>query len=166
MSSVNVPGLAVLEANLAAMRARDEKWDSRFLELAKHISSWSKDSTKVGAVIVAPDRSVLSLGYNGLPRGVEDSESRYTDRNLKLSMIVHAEPNAIIASGSDLTGSTIYVWPFMPCSNCAGAIIQAGIRRCVAPKNLVERWQESFKLTRNMFAEAGVLLREVEDVVV
>ena len=53
-------------------------WDARFLELAHHESRWSKDpSTKVGAVIANDQHQVLSLGYNGFPRGVEDRASRY-----------------------------------------------------------------------------------------
>ena len=53
------------------------KWDERFLELAKQIASWSKDpSTQVGCVVVGPDREIRSTGFNGLPRGIEDSEER------------------------------------------------------------------------------------------
>ena len=57
------------------------KWDVRFLELANHISSWSKDpSTKVGCVVVGADREIRSTGFNGFPRGIEDSEDRLADR--------------------------------------------------------------------------------------
>ena len=67
------------------------KWDTRFLSLAEHISSWSKDpSTKVGAAIIGPYRDIISLGYNGFPRGVEDTPERLENRELKYKMIVHA----------------------------------------------------------------------------
>ena len=53
-----------------------DKWDIRFLELAKHISAWSKDpSTKVGCVAIGNHGQVLSQGYNGFPRGILDSEN-------------------------------------------------------------------------------------------
>ena len=58
-----------------------EKWDLRFIELAKHISLWSKDpSTKVGCVVVGEDREIRSTGFNGFPRGIDDDEERLNDR--------------------------------------------------------------------------------------
>ena len=55
----------------------DEKWDRRFLALAEHVADWSKDpSTKTGAVIVRPDRTIASMGYNGFPRGMADTDDR------------------------------------------------------------------------------------------
>ena len=70
-------------------------WDRRFLGLAAHIATWSKDpSTKVGAVIVRPNKTIVSVGFNGLPRGVDDLDSRYNERALKYAMTVHAEANA------------------------------------------------------------------------
>ena len=66
------------------VRAMSEKWDIRFLELAKHISGWSKDpSTKVGCVVVGGDREIRSTGFNGFPRGINDDEDRLTDRDKK-----------------------------------------------------------------------------------
>ena len=64
------------------------KWDVRFLELAKHISLWSKDpSTQVGCVVVGPDREIRSTGFNGLPRGLEDTEERLNNREIKYPMM-------------------------------------------------------------------------------
>ena len=72
-------------------------WDKRFLKLAKHISEWSKDpSTKVGCVVVGPDRELRSTGFNGLPRGIEDNEERLNNREIKYPLICHAEENAIM----------------------------------------------------------------------
>ncbi len=137
----------------------NEKWDRRYLELAKFVAQWSKDpSTKTGAVIVSPDNFVVSLGYNGFPRGVEDTDLRLNDRETKYKLIVHCERNAIISAQQDLGGFTLYTWPFMSCAPCAGMVIQAGITRCVAPENLNPRWQADFTLTRQMFFEAGVTL--------
>lgn len=145
------------------MTEQQLKWDFRFLELAKLVSKWSKDpSTKVGAVIVDPLRRIVSLGYNGFARGVEDSEERYNNREEKYKLVVHAERNAIIFATRSLQGCTIYTYPFMPCAPCAGMIIQSGIGRVVAPKDANPRWQEDFKLTRKMFEEAGLVLEEYE----
>ena len=73
------------------------KWDIRFLKLATHISEWSKDpSTKVGCVVVGPDREIRSTGFNGFPRGIQDSDERLTNRDLKYPLICHAEENAIM----------------------------------------------------------------------
>ena len=142
----------------------NRKWDQRFLELARYVSTWSKDpSTQTGAVIVKR-RRVISLGYNGLPRGVVDSFERLHDRELKYKLIVHAERNALLFAREDLTGATLYTWPFMSCSVCAGMVIQAGISRHVAPvcpPDKAERWAEDFRLTRTLFYETGVEVIEV-----
>ena len=134
-------------------------WNRRFLALAEHISTWSKDpSTKVGAVIVDADRRIISTGYNGFPRDVEDLDQRLNNRDVKYEMIVHGEINAIVFANQNLQGTTLYTWPFMPCSRCAGIVIQSGIRTVVAPYNDNPRWQASFELTEQMFREAGVRL--------
>lgn len=137
------------------------KWSERFLKLAEHISEWSRDpSTKVGAVITHNKR-IISVGFNGFPKDVLDLPERYENRDTKLKMVVHGEANAMIFAKESLEGATLYTWPFMPCSSCAGLVIQAGIKTVYAPLNEAERWQESFKVTRSMFAEAGVRLIEV-----
>jgi dCMP deaminase len=137
-------------------------WTKKYLGLAEHVSSWSKDpSTKVGAVIVAPDNSVVSVGYNGFPRGVEDSNERLNNREIKYKMVVHAEVNAILFARRDISGCTLYTFPLMPCSTCAGLVIQSGIKTVVAPYFDNERWVDSLKLTRAMFDEAGVNLIEI-----
>ena len=134
-------------------------WNRRFLSLAEHIATWSKDpSTKVGAVIVDADRRIISTGYNGFPRDVEDLDERLNNRDVKYEMIVHGEINAIVFANQNLQGTTLYTWPFMPCSRCAGIVIQSGIRTVVAPYNDNPRWQASFELTEQMFREAGVRL--------
>ena len=135
----------------------NKKWDLRFLGLSNYISSWSKDpSTRVGSVIVDEDRRVVSVGYNGLAKGVEDLEERLNDRDIKYKIIVHAERNAILFSNRSLKGCTLYTWPFMSCSTCASMVIQSGISRVVAPETDNPRWVEDFKLSKKMFEEAGV----------
>lgn len=109
-------------------------WDKRFFELAKHISEWSKDpSTKVGAVIVNDKRQVISIGYNGFPRGIFDTDSRYENRGTKHLFVIHAERNALDNAFTDVVGCTMYVTHF-PCNECMKSIVQRGIKRIVAPK--------------------------------
>jgi dCMP deaminase len=132
-------------------------WDERFLRLAEHIASWSRDpSTQVGSCIVRPDKTIASLGFNGLPRGLVDTVERLNDRDLKLMTVLHAEINALLSSKEPLNGYTLYVYPFHPCTQCASAIIQAGIKRVVTVPSDVARWAANFEIARMMFAEAGV----------
>src|SRR3954463_7936064 len=110
------------------------KWDEFFIGMAEYVATASKDpSTKVGCVIARPDRTVASVGYNGFPRGVIDSPSRLTHREIKYALVVHAEANAVLSAYERLDGCIAYVYPFPPCSSCAGVLIQAGIARVVAP---------------------------------
>lgn len=142
------------------------KWDRRFLELARHISTWSKDpSTRVGALAVK-DRQILATGYNGFPRGVSDREQRLTDRNQKLLRTVHAEANIVAQAaqhGINLNYSTVYIWPFLPCNACCALLIQAGITRIVVPdQEIPDRWYESFTTSKEMLKEAGIELHQLK----
>lgn len=136
------------------------KWDLRFLEMAKLVSTWSKDpSTKVGAVIVRPDRSVLSMGFNGFPRKFGDYLDLYENREEKYSRIIHAEVNALIQARGPVDGCTLYTWPFLCCDRCAVQVIQAGIVRVVAPfpaQDAQLRWNKAFQKAREFFREAEV----------
>lgn len=136
------------------------QWDLRFLAMADLCASWSKDpSTKVGCVI-AQDRRVVGQGFNGFPQGVDDARERYEDRDIKLALIVHAEANAIIFAGAAAQDATAYC-SLMPCSHCAGLMIQAGIKKVFCPHPSEEhmgRWADSFNQSITMFNEAGVEL--------
>lgn len=136
---------------------RHTNWDLRFIELAKHISGWSKDpSTCVGAVITDKQNRIVSLGYNGFPRGVKDTPERLTHRETKYSMVVHAEINAVLFAQQPLDGCRLFLWPFLSCSHCTAIIINSGIKRVVAPLNTNPRWFESIELSRALYHEAGV----------
>ena len=130
-------------------------WDKRFLNLADHVAQWSKDPrTKVGAVIVDEKKRVLSVGYNGFPRGVDDSEDRYQDRPTKHLFVAHAERNALDNAPLMVEGCTIYV-PLLPCNECAKSIIQKGISRVVAYKpNREDNF--NWDITLKMFEEADI----------
>ena len=130
------------------------KWDQRYLYLAGHIATWSKDpSTQCGAVITDGHR-IISTGFNGFPQGIEDDE-RLDVRGTKYEMVIHAEINAILFAKQDLHGCTIYTYPFQPCSRCASVIIQSGIRRVVTTRQIPGRWQESFEIANGLFNEAN-----------
>lgn len=134
------------------------KWHYRFLNLAKHISEWSQDpSTKVGAVIVDNKKRIVSIGYNGFPIGIQD-DARLNIRDIKYKMIVHAERNALLFANKSLDDCILYTYPFMPCSACAGMIIQSGIKHVISYVNNNERWAEDFKISEQMFEEAGLTL--------
>lgn len=150
------------------MRKETANWDKRFMDLAKHISSWSKDrNTKTGAIICDANKRILSLGYNGLPSGAYDAEDSRYERPQKYMYTEHAERNAIYTAarnGVSLEGSTIYIMWF-PCSDCARAIIQAGIKElvCYEPDFNTPKWGESFKVAKELLIECDVNIKYIEE---
>jgi dCMP deaminase len=136
-----------------------DKWDQRFLMLAALVASWSKDpSTTVGAVVVRPDRSVASLGFNGFPRAMPDHLAFLQDRDEKYARVIHAEMNAILAAKEPLLGCTMYI-SLAPCDRCAVHVAQAGIRRVVFPQlpaDKAERWGPAIARSISFFEECGV----------
>jgi len=136
-------------------------WDQRFLDLAQHVESWSKDrSRQVGCVIVGPTREIRALGYNGFPRGTDADEPSRHARPTKYHWTEHAERNAIFQAarvGIAVGGCTMYL-PWFPCVDCARAIVQAGIKKLVAlHADLSDpSWGEQFDLAASLLKEAGV----------
>lgn len=140
------------------------KWDERFLELAKLVGSWSKDpSTQVGAVIVDDNNRIISIGFNGFPKGIKDSEERLLDRELKYDIVIHAEANALSFANRSVEGCTMYTYPFQPCSRCAGLIIQSEIKRVVSVIHPDKRWEKSFQIARQLFQESGIILEWIDE---
>lgn len=141
------------------------KTDRWFLGLAEYVSTASKDpSTKTGAVIIAPDKSIISVGYNGFPSGMSDDPALYADRDTKLSRIIHCEMNALLHARQLPTGCTLYTWPFLSCDRCVVHMLQAGIRHFVAPKPTDEalaRWGAAFERTKAYIAECGASYKEI-----
>ncbi|MCA1379354.1 cytidine deaminase [Bradyrhizobium sp. BRP05] len=135
-------------------------WDRYFLDVAKAVSAASKDpSTQVGAVITRPDKTMASFGYNGFPRGIADTEERLNDRDTKIALVIHGEINAILTAREPLHGYTLYTWPFLTCDRCALHVVQAGIKRVVAPEvpaDKRERWKDSLAKAQAIYDEAGV----------
>lgn len=139
---------------------RRETWDDFFMRLAAVYSERSKDpSTKVGCVIVRPDRTVASMGFNGFPRNMEDRELRYINRDDKYKRTIHAEMNALLFALERLEGYTLYCSAIPCCSRCAVHIIQCGIKRVVVPCQDSEaqaRWRDDTQLAMDYFMECGV----------
>lgn len=141
-------------------------WDYRFLDLADHVARWSRDpSTKVGAVIVDDKNRVISIGYNGVPRGVD--EPKIGDREGKLLRTIHAEENALAFAYRDVEGCRMYV-SFPPCAHCAAQIIQRGIKEVIyrsdAPgiREFFDRWAGNLQEAWAMFEEAGIEARSMQ----
>ena len=120
-----------------------EEWDTHFLKIAKLCSEMSKDpSTKVGAVIVSEDRKILATGYNGFPKSVPDYALWYNNREIKYSIIIHAEENAL----STLTMNTndihvpksVYIYPLEPCLKCYNLLKDRGINRFISVAHKIE----------------------------
>jgi len=138
------------------------KWNKRYANLAKQVSSWSKDpSRKIGAVAVGSKGQILAQGYNGFPRGIIDTQERYDDRPMKYKLVVHAEMNVIYNAtfnGVSLDGADLYVYGLPVCSECAKGIIQVGIKKVyiAVDEDIPVQWIESFDLTKTMFNEASV----------
>lgn len=141
-------------------------WNGRFLNIAREVASWSKDtSSKVGCVIVDSEKSIKTTGYNGLPRGVDDTVAGRNERPEKYRWFSHAEANAISncsRMGVSSENCVIYV-THPPCAACARSIVQAGISEVVIPKeslteDFLSRWGEEYEVSKQMFSEAGVRL--------
>lgn len=146
-----------------------DKWHTRFMEVAKLVSSWSKDpSTKTGAIVVGPDKEIRATGYNGFVRGVDDDKTERYERPTKYDFFEHAERNAIFnasLTGTSLKGCVMYATHF-PCTDCARAIIQSGIKLVVTrgPAGDDETrkiWEKNSVFSRQMFEEAGVEYKEL-----
>ena len=154
------------------------KWDLHFLDLALVHARMSKDpSTKVGAVIVGPERELISMGFNGFPRGIADTPERLNNRELKYKLVVHAEMNAALAAaklGIPIKDCTMYliaanaddssIWGGPPCTRCSMELIQAGIKHIVTLpfKTIPSRWRGDLEFARELLLEAGISYKEVE----
>jgi len=137
-------------------------WDKRFIEQAEYVSKWSKDTnTKCGAVIVDDENTELVMGYNGFPRGSDDAtDTRRYDKPLKYFWTEHAERNAVYKAarlGISLKNTKMYC-TYFPCSDCARAIIQAGVCKLYCPKPNFNhhKWGESWVEAISMLRECGV----------
>lgn len=143
-------------------------WEKRFLRLAAgEINTWSKDpSTKVSALLFR-GKYPLMPSYNGFPPGIEDTTERLNDRELKYQLVQHAEANAIsncARMGISTEGASMAI-THMPCTNCAGLLISAGIKKLIVKtpsEDFLSRWKDSIELSKTMFEEAGIEIRLID----
>lgn len=139
-----------------------DKWELRYLQLARDISNWSRDpSRKIGAIAVGQHGQILAQGYNGFSRGIVDTAERLINREEKYKFTVHAEMNVIYnacLNGVSLDGADLYVYGLPICSECAKGVIQVGVKKVIMlfDNTIPCKWSDSFKLTETMFAESGV----------
>lgn len=134
-------------------------WTEYYMGFAEHAAKKSKDSTRVGAVLVGPDGEIRLTGYNGPPRGVKDLPAR-RERPDKYLFASHAEANLIAFAareGIRTKGCTVYV-THMCCSACTRTLIQAGVGAVVFGSGTTSMPAAEFEAARAMFEEAGVEL--------
>ena len=151
--------------------SRQAKWDNRYVRLAQEVATWSKDpSTKVGAVLVRPNNSVASTGFNGFPPGHDDSPALYADRAYKYQHVVHAEINALeFLTGETPSGFTLYT-SFPCCPNCMEAAVKAGVTAVVFPpiqfagkdEAWVKQWNELIDRSLEIARTNGIQVRWVD----
>ncbi len=142
-------------------------WDEYFMGIALLSAMRSKDpSTQVGACIVNKENRIVSVGYNGFPKGCSDEEFPWertaeNQNDTKYPFVCHAELNAILNShGREMSGSRIYVALF-PCNECAKAIIQAGISEVVYISDKYKD-MDGCRASRRMLEAAGIKLTQFE----
>ena len=142
-------------------------WDTTLMGIAQLISFRSKDpNTRHGAVIVDQNHKILSLGYNGFPRGVSDDIFPWTSPE-KYPYVVHAELNAILNSNHNLKDSTLYLWSekgYLPCEECTKAILTSEIKEVVLAFQTIENTKKfDWKPPREMFTALNIKLRIIEN---
>ena len=146
------------------MEHNNISWDEYFMGIASLSALRSKDpNTKVGACIVDDDNKVVSIGYNGMPKGVDESQLSWNKGeglDSKYLYVCHAEFNAILntRNGSALKGCRLHVTLF-PCNECAKACVQVGIKEIIYLEN---KYADTVgvQASRKMLELAGIKLRQ------
>ena len=147
---------------------RSNKWDKRFIEVARLVASWSKyPGAKMGAVLVK-NRRILATGYNGIPANIDDATVLEGDRYTRLAYTIHAEINAILNAakhGAKVEGATIYI-NADPCVDCCKAMVQSGIKRIVVPQDsdaeFSKRWGGNLQLAQRLLSQASIVFERVK----
>jgi dCMP deaminase len=139
-------------------------WDTRWMDMARLVATWSKDrSRQCGAVIVDSHQRLISIGWNGFPRGINDDVDERHERPIKYKWTEHAERNALYncaAAGHPTCNCTMFI-PWYPCADCARAIIQSGIIEivCIEPDWNDHIWAADFAVVKEMMDESTVKVR-------
>ena len=140
-----------------------DKWDMRFISLAKEVATWSKDPTRQVGAVLAKDKTRFAVGYNGFPPGISDTKERLLCNEVKQQLTNHAELNAILnaAKIGFTTGGCRLYCTYHPCNRCATAIISSGVNCVVCPRPNLDpesKWRESQSLASDLFFEANILV--------
>ena len=132
----------------------------KFKNILREVALLSKDrNTQVGAIALDDNNNIVSTGYNGFPRGVNDDIEERHQRPEKYRWTSHAEENLVAQAaymGKSLKGCTILVSSLFACESCARMIIQSGIKKIIAPHVDEGNWKDSNSVAVTMFKEAGV----------
>lgn len=167
------PSCAVLDPYSSEKRPNPLSWDDYFMALAFLSAQRSKDPNKqVGACIVSQQRIILSIGYNGFPRGIADESLPWAKLSgkgdpleTKYPYVCHAEANAILnANTNKMSGERIFVTMY-PCNECAKLIIQAGLREVIYCEGKNPPYKRPadrlcYEASRRMLDLAGVKVRQ------
>lgn len=132
-----------------------------FFPTALSLAAKSKDrSTKVGAIALDDDYDILSTGYNGFPRGVDDDVEERHARPAKYLYTAHAEENLVAQAarkGVSLKGTTVLVTSLFPCTTCSRLMIQAGVKRIIAHRPGTDpKWGPDAQIALEMLQEAKI----------
>lgn len=139
-------------------------WDKRYLDLAQLVASWSKDpSSKVGGCIIDENGNPVSFGFNGFPKGMNDTEERLNDRTFKYAHTIHSEENCMLfANRTYFEGCTIYI-THPPCSSCLCKMKQRKLTKVVCldgGEDFKSRWSTDSVLTLAQELEIDIKIYE------
>ena len=153
--------LQLPDFNISGWNGLSKRWKNYFLSILLETKSMSKDNqTKVGSILIDTNRkTIISSGYNGLPRNVVDKPDRLT-RPLKYNYTIHAEVNCVLTAlrdGRSVEGKTI-VCTLAPCCHCTAVIIQSGIKEIVCPSFDMNHVScgDGYKASLEMLKEANI----------
>lgn len=143
-------------------------WQDYYINLAHQVATGSKDgSSKVGAILVRPDKTLASIGFNGFPARIKDREDYLNDKEMrekKYPRIVHAEANCLNYNRDhDTTGFHLFVTAH-PCDKCALRIASTGISHIYFATNMdyETRWSDMVELAKEICGDAGIELLRVQ----
>ena len=141
-------------------------WDEYFMDIAHVVSTRGNCSRRKVAALIVSDRRIISTGYNGTPRGIDNcfeggcprcASNASSGENLGECICAHAEENAIVQAayhGIAVRNSTLYCI-LSPCLMCTKMIINAGIKEVV-----YETEYHFTEQARELFKTAGILCRQ------
>jgi len=138
-----------------------KSWDKTFMEIAHTIALRSKDpSTKIGAVITDENNRIVSVGFNGPPRKIDDNIIPWTLRPDKYNWIIHAEVNAVLFAKANLIGYRCYVTG-IPCPSCMLVLIQYGIVEVIYDSVMPRCCEDTIQISETLASAASVKLRSL-----